>query len=82
MTQAAEGIFRIINANMTNGLRVVSVEKGHDPRKFSLMSFGGAAAIHTTALMDELDVERVIIPPGAAAFSAFGLLCTDLGATM
>jgi N-methylhydantoinase A len=78
VTQAAEGIFRIINANMTNGLRVVSVEKGHDPRKFSLMSFGGAAAIHTTALMQALDVERVIIPPGAAAFSAFGLLCTDL----
>ena len=78
VTQAAEGIFRIINANMTNGLRVVSVEKGYDPRKFSLMSFGGAAAIHTTALMQALDVERVIIPPGAAAFSAFGLLCTDL----
>jgi N-methylhydantoinase A len=78
VTQAAEGIFRIINANMTNGLRVVSVEKGHNPRKFSLMSFGGAAAIHATALMQELEVERVIIPPGAAAFSAFGLLCTDL----
>jgi N-methylhydantoinase A len=78
VTQAAEGIFRIINANMTNGLRVVSVEKGHNPRRFSLMSFGGAAAIHATALMQELEVERVIIPPGAAAFSAFGLLCTDL----
>jgi N-methylhydantoinase A len=78
VTQAAEGIFRIINANMTNGLRVVSVEKGHNPRKFSLMSFGGAAAIHATALMQDLEVERVIIPPGAAAFSAFGLLCTDL----
>jgi N-methylhydantoinase A len=76
--EAAEGIFRIVNATMINGLRVVSVEKGHDPRKFALMSFGGAAAIHTTALMDELGVERVIIPPGAAAFSAFGLLCTDL----
>jgi N-methylhydantoinase A len=78
VTGAAEGIFRIINANMVNGLRVVSVEKGHDQRKFALMSFGGAAAIHTTALMDELGVQRVIIPPGAAAFSAFGLLCTDL----
>ena len=78
VAEAAEGIFRIINANMVNGLRVVSVEKGHDPRKFALLSFGGAAAIHTTALMDELGVERVIIPPGAAAFSAFGLLCTDL----
>ncbi len=78
VTEAADGIFRIINANMVNGLRVVSVEKGHDPRKFAMMSFGGAAAIHTTALMEELGVERVIIPPGAAAFSAFGLLCTDL----
>jgi N-methylhydantoinase A len=76
--EAAEGIFRIINANMINGIRVVSVEKGHDPRKFSMLSFGGAAAIHTTALINDLGIGRVIIPPGASTFSAFGLLCTDL----
>jgi N-methylhydantoinase A len=77
-TEAADGIFRIINTNMLNGLRVVSVEKGHDPRHFSLLSFGGAGGCHCTAIIEELEIDRVIIPPTAAAFSAFGMLCTDL----
>ncbi len=77
-TEAADGIFRIINTNMLNGIRVVSVEKGNDPREFALLSFGGAGACHTTALIEELEIDRVIVPPTAAAFSAFGLLCTDL----
>ena len=77
-TEAADGIFRIINTNMLNGIRVVSVEKGNDPRDFALLSFGGAGACHTTALIEELGIDRVIVPPTAAAFSAFGLLCTDL----
>jgi N-methylhydantoinase A len=63
---------------MLNGIRVVSVEKGNDPRDFSLLSFGGAGACHATAIMERLEIDRVIIPPTAAAFSAFGLLCTDL----
>ncbi len=77
-TDAADGIFRIINTNMLNGIRVVSVEKGNDPRDFSLLSFGGAGACHATAIIEELEIDRVIVPPTAAAFSAFGLLCTDL----
>ena len=77
-TEAADGIFRIINTNMLNGIRVVSVEKGNDPRDFALLSFGGAGACHTTALIEELGIDRVLVPPTAAAFSAFGLLCTDL----
>ena len=76
--QAADGIFQISNTNMLNGIRVVSVEKGNDPRDFSLLSFGGAGACHATAIMERLEIDRVIIPPTAAAFSAFGLLCTDL----
>ena len=77
-TEAADGIFRIINTNMLNGLRVVSVERGNDPRDFALLTFGGAGACHTTAIIEELQIDRVIVPPTAAAFSAFGLLCTDL----
>ena len=77
-TDAADGIFQIVNANMINGIRVVSVEKGHDPRDFALLSFGGAGAVHATALIEEMGVDRVVIPQLAAGFSAFGLLCTDL----
>ena len=77
-TEAAEGVFRIINTNMLNGIRVVSVEKGHDPRDFAILSFGGAGGIHASALIEQLGIDRVIIPRTASAFSAFGLLCTDL----
>jgi len=76
--EAADGIFRIINSNMLNGIRVVSVEKGHDPRDFALLSFGGAGGCHAMAIIEQLGIDRVIVPPTAAAFSAFGLLCTDL----
>ena len=78
ITEAADGIFRIINASMINGIRVVSVEQGHDPRDFALFSFGGAAGVHTTALIDEIGIDRVVIPQSASTFSAFGLLFTDL----
>jgi N-methylhydantoinase A len=78
VTEAADGIFHIVNVNMMNGVRVVSVERGHDPREFALFSFGGAGAVHATALMNELGVENVIIPQLASGFSAYGLLCTDL----
>ena len=76
--EAADGVFRIINTNMLNGIRVVSVEKGHDPRNFALLSFGGAGGVHATTIIEQLEIDRVIIPQTASAFSAFGLLCTDL----
>ena len=78
VTETADGIFNIVNANMINGIRVVSVERGHDPRDFALLSFGGAGAVHATALIEELEVDSVVIPQLASGFSAFGLLCTDL----
>lgn len=74
----AAGIFRIINANMINGIRVVSVERGHDPRNFALLSFGGAGGVHATAIIEELGIDKAIIPQAASAFSAFGLLTADL----
>ena len=77
-TEAADGVFQIVNANMINGIRVVSVERGYDPRDFTLLSFGGAGAVHATALIEEMGVDKVVIPQLAAGFSAFGLLCTDL----
>ena len=78
VTDTAAGIFRIINANMINGIRVVSVERGHDPRNFVLLSFGGAGGVHATAIIEELGIDKAIIPQAASAFSAFGLLTADL----
>jgi N-methylhydantoinase A len=78
VTEAADGIFNIVNANMINGIRVVSVERGYDPRDFSLLSFGGAGAVHASALIEEMGVDKVVIPQLASGFSAFGMLCTDL----
>ena len=78
VTETADGIFNIVNANMINGIRVVSVERGHDPRDFTLLSFGGAGAVHATALIEELEVDYVVVPQLASGFSAFGMLCTNL----
>jgi len=76
--EAARGVIRIANANMTNALRLVSTNKGHDPRDFALMAFGGGGAMHAIALAQELGVPRVIIPVHSSVFSAWGMLLTDL----
>lgn len=75
---AARGVVRIANANMTNALRLVSTNKGHDPREFALMAFGGGGPMHAIALARELKVPRVIVPVNSAVFSAWGMLLTDL----
>ena len=75
---AAERIVRIVNSNMAQALRIVSVERGHDPREFSLIAFGGAGPVHAVALAEELGIPEVIIPPAPGAFSALGLVATDL----
>ena len=64
--------------NMAQALRIVSVERGHDPREFSLIAFGGAGPVHAVALAEELPIPEVIIPPAPGAFSALGLVATDL----
>jgi N-methylhydantoinase A len=76
--ELARGVVRIANANMTNALRLVSTNKGHDPRDFALMAFGGGGAMHAVDLAEELKVPRVIIPANSAVFSAWGMLLTDL----
>lgn len=76
--EAAEGVHKVINTQMAEGIRLVSVRRGVDPRKFALLSFGGAAGIHITEIARQLEVQRVIIPRTAAVLSAWGMLATDL----
>jgi N-methylhydantoinase A len=75
---AAARIVEVVNSNMAQALRIVSVERGHDPREFSLIAFGGAGPVHGVALAEELAIPEVIIPPAPGAFSALGLVATDL----
>ncbi|AGN01902.1 N-methylhydantoinase A/acetone carboxylase, beta subunit [Salinarchaeum sp. Harcht-Bsk1] len=74
---AARGVLEVANANMERALRVVSVERGHDPRQFDLVAYGGAGPLHATALADSLEIPRVLVPRTAGALSALGLLSTD-----
>ena len=78
LAEAAEGVHKVINTQMAEGIRLVSVRRGVDPRKFALLSFGGAAGIHITEIARQLEVQRVIIPRTAAVLSAWGMLATDL----
>ena len=71
---AAEGIHRVINTRMAEGIRLVSVRRGVDPRRFALLSFGGAAGLHVTDVARQLDLRRVIVPRLAAVLSAWGML--------
>lgn len=74
---AAEGIVRVVNAEMIRGIRRVSVERGLDPREFALVSFGGAGPLHAVALAQELDIPKVIVPVGPGVTCALGLLMAD-----
>lgn len=76
--QAAAGIIAIVNNAMAEALRMVSVERGHDPRDFAMVAFGGAGPLHACALAEELDVPEVIVPPIPGAFSALGLVGADI----
>lgn len=74
VTEAAYGIVQIANATMIRALRAVSVEKGQDPRSFTMVAYGGAGPVHAVQLAEELGVSTVYIPPFAGIFSAVGLL--------
>ena len=75
---AAAGIIRVINTQMAEGIRLVAVRAGADPRDYTLFSFGGAAGLHVTAIARMLGINRVIIPKPASVLSAWGMLATDL----
>ncbi|WP_435261249.1 hydantoinase/oxoprolinase family protein [Tenacibaculum sp. nBUS_03] len=74
----AKGILRIANANMVNALKLISVNKGYDPRDFSLVVIGGGGAMHAADLAKELQIQEIIVPPHAGVFSAFGMLMSDI----
>ena len=76
--EAAWGVHVLANSNMGRALRAVSSERGRDPRKFSLMAFGGGGPIHASGLSETLGISRIIIPPSPGVFSAFGLLFADV----
>ncbi len=76
--QAALGLVRVTNANMEQALRVVSLERGHDPRDFSLVAFGGAGPLHACELADGLGIRRILIPPLPGALSAWGMVNVDI----
>lgn len=78
LTAAAGGIVRIANATMERALRRVSVERGHDPRQYTLVPSGGAGPLHACNLAGALDVPRVLVPPAPGVLSALGLLAADV----
>jgi len=74
----AQGIVSIVTANMTRAIRVISVQRGHDPRSYTLVAFGGAGPLHAARLARELDIPRVLVPRNPGILCALGLLLTDL----
>ena len=76
--EAALGIIRIANSNMLNALKLISIRKGHNPKEFTLLAFGGGGSMHAPALALELGVKKVVVPIASPVFSAWGMLLTDL----
>jgi N-methylhydantoinase A len=76
--EAAAGIFRLVNLRMADAIRLMTVRRGVDPRRFALLSFGGAAGLHAAELARELELERIIVPTTASVLSAWGMLTSDL----
>ena len=75
--EVAEGIIRVVNANMARGIRFVSVEKGYDPREFALVCFGGNGPLHGVELAEELAIPEVVVPFAPGVNCAYGLLMAD-----
>ena len=79
--RAAAGIVALVDAEMAKVLRIVSVERGHDPRDFTLLAFGGGGPLHACAVAADIGVAHVVVPPGPGVFSAYGLLAADVRVT-
>jgi N-methylhydantoinase A len=78
LQQFSGGVVRVVNANMERALRVVSIERGYDPRDFTLVAFGGAGGLHACELAEALAIPTVMIPARPGALSAFGILVSDV----
>jgi len=76
--QTARGVIDVVNAHMERALRLVSIERGFDPRDFFLLSFGGAGGLHACDLAEQLGIPKVIVPPLASTLSAYGMLVADV----
>jgi N-methylhydantoinase A len=76
--QAAAGIYRMINLKMADGIRLMTLRRGVDPRRFTLLSFGGAAGLHAVEVARELEIKRIIVPTTASVLSAWGMLTSDV----
>ena len=76
--EAAAGIRRIVDERMADEVRVFAAKRGLEPRGFTLLPFGGAGAVHAAAVAEELGIARILVPPRPGAFSALGLLCSDV----
>jgi N-methylhydantoinase A len=76
--EAAAGIYRMINLKMADGIRLMTLRRGVDPRKFAMLSFGGAAGLHAAEVARELEIKRIIVPTAASVLSAWGMLTSDL----
>ncbi len=76
--QAAMGVVRVANAHMARALRVVSVTRGHDPRDFTLVSFGGAGGLHACEVARSVGIRKVLVPPNASTLSAYGMIVADI----
>ncbi|HET9650701.1 MAG TPA: hydantoinase/oxoprolinase family protein [Usitatibacter sp.] len=78
LDEFAAGVVRVVNANMEKALRVVSIERGYDPREFTLVPFGGAGGLHACELAEALSIPRVLLPAMPGALSAYGILISDV----
>ena len=78
--ETAQGIIAVVTANMARAIRVISVQRGYDPRDYTLVAFGGAGPLHAVRLARELDITRVLVPRNPGILCATGLLLTDLRA--
>ena len=76
--EAAAGIYKMINLKMADGIRLMTLRRGVDPRKFALLSFGGAAGLHAAEVARELEIKRIVVPTVASVLSAWGMLTSDL----
>jgi len=78
VVEAARGVLDVVNTNMERALRHISVERGHDPREFTLVPFGGAGGLHAVALARALQISRILLPSSPGALSAIGVVTADV----
>lgn len=82
VTDAALGVLTIVNAHMASAIRLTSIERGHDPRRFTLVAYGGAGPMHAAAVAHQLEIPRVLVPPSPGVLCALGCVVADVKAEL